>query len=441
MAQPLGASEPNGRAGRRWVVPFFTIWTGQAFSLLGSMLVQFALVWWITKTTGSATVLATGSLVAMLPGIFLGPFAGALVDRWNRKRVMMVADGLIALMTLGLIFLYVQGVMQVWHIFAIMFLRSLGGAFHWPAMQASTSLMVPKEQLSRVSGMNQTLNGAMNVIAPPLGALLMEALPLQYVMAIDVVTAVIAITCLFFVHIPQPERQPQPAGAAKPSVLSDVAEGLRYMWKWPGLFSLALMATVINFLVTPAFVLMPILVTRHFGGQALQLGWLESGFGFGVVAGGLLLSVWGGFHRRILTSLAGLVGMGLGTLLVGLAPASALWLAISGMFVAGFMNPITNGPIFAIFQAIVAPEMQGRVFTVISSLAMAMSPLSMVIAGPVADAVGVQTWFIIGGIGCALMGLGAFAIPAIVHLEDSDHAVKGAGDSSVAGAAAEVAVD
>ena len=403
-----------------WTVPFFTIWIGQTFSLIGSGLVQFALVWWLTQSTGSATVLATATLVAILPGVLLGPFAGALVDRWNRRVVMMVADGFIALATLGLAYLYSIGAMQVWHVYVIMALRAIGGSFHWPAMQASTSLMVPKEHLSRVAGLNQTIQGALNIVCPPLGALLLGVLPLHSIMMIDVTTAALAILPLFFVHIPQPQRTAPVAWAEgnKPSLWDDVREGLRYIWNWPGVMAMLVMATVINFLFNPAFSLMPILVTKHFGGQAMQLAWIDSAWGIGVVVGGLTLSVWGGFRRRILTTLVGLVGMGLGTLVIGLSPATAFELALAGMLLAGFMNPITNGPTFAVIQSVVAPEMQGRVFTVIGSLTAAMSPLGMAIAGPVADAFGVQVWFVMGGVVCVLMGLSAFFIPAIVHLED-----------------------
>jgi DHA3 family macrolide efflux protein-like MFS transporter len=287
-------------------------------------------------------------------------------------------------------------------------------------MQASTSLMVPKEHLSRVAGLNQTIQGALNIVCPPLGALLLGVLPLHSIMMIDVTTAALAILPLFFVHIPQPQRAAPVAWAEgnKPSLWDDVREGLRYIWNWPGVMAMLIMATVINFLFNPAFSLMPILVTKHFGGQAMQLAWMDSAWGIGVVVGGLTLSVWGGFRRRILTTLVGLVGMGLGTLVIGLSPATAFELALAGMLLAGFMNPITNGPTFAVIQSVVAPEMQGRVFTVIGSLTAAMSPLGMAIAGPVADAFGVQVWFVMGGVVCVLMGLSAFFIPAIVHLED-----------------------
>jgi DHA3 family macrolide efflux protein-like MFS transporter len=155
------------------MIPFFTIWAGQAFSLVGSQVVQFALVWWLTQLTGSATVLATASLVALLPEIVLSPIAGAYVDRWNRRIVMIVADGLIALASLWLAYLFWIGATQVWHVYVILAIRAVGGSFHWPAMQASTSLMVPKEQLTRVAGLNQTLKGVLNIACPPLGALLL----------------------------------------------------------------------------------------------------------------------------------------------------------------------------------------------------------------------------------------------------------------------------
>ncbi|MCL5997378.1 MAG: MFS transporter [Chloroflexi bacterium] len=410
-------TEPsNGSVSTSWKAPFFTIWTGQAFSLLGSMLVQFALVWWLTASTGSATVLATATLVALLPQIFLSPFAGALVDRWNRRIVMMVADSTIALFSLGLVYLYASGNIQLWHVYAVMLIRSAGGAFHWPAMQASTSLMVPEKQLSRVAGLNQMLQGVMSIVAPALGAVLLGVLPMYGVLLIDVFTAMLAVLPLFFIAVPQPPRTTT-EGAPRGSMLHDLRDGLRYVWHWPGLLIVCVMATVINFLVNPAFSLLPILVTKHFGGEAIQLGLINSMLGVGMVAGGLLLSVWGGFRRRVFTSMVGLVGMGIGIAVVGIAPANGFGLAVAAMLLTGLMNPITNGPLFATLQSRVAPEMQGRVMSLLSAASTAVSPLSLAIAGPVADALGVQLWYVLGGVVCALMGVAGFFIPALVNLE------------------------
>ncbi|MBN1877074.1 MAG: MFS transporter [Anaerolineae bacterium] len=403
----------------KWATAFFTIWIGQAFSLVGSRVGDFALVWWLTKTTSSATVLATATLVALLPGVILGPIAGALVDRWSRKWVMAIADSIVALFAAGLAMLVLSGTLQVWHIYVFMFMRSLGGTFHWPAMQASTSMMVPKTQLSRVAGMNQTLQGVMSVLTPPLGAFLMELLPLHTIMTLDVATAAFAVVPLFFVFIPQlPRREFAAEQSVVVSLAQDIKAGILYIWHWPGMFILMLVATLLNLTINPAMSLMPILVTKYFGGDVLQLGWLESAWGIGVIGGGVLLSVWGGFHRKIVTSMIGLIGAAVGFIVVGLTPPSLFWMAWVGMLLAGFMNPIINGPFFAILQDAVPSELQGRVFTVTMSIAAAASPLGMAIAGPISDWLGVQVWFLIGGITWLMATLVMGLIPAVMHLEE-----------------------
>lgn len=401
----------------KWQTPFFTIWTGQAVSLLGSQLVQFALVWWLTQTTGSATVLAIATMMAVLPQVFLSPVAGALIDRWNRRMVMMIADGVIALAVVVLAVLYALDAVQVWHIYLLMLVRAAGGAFHWPAMKASTTLMVPERHLSRIAGLNQTLFGVANIASPALGALLLSALPMQGILAIDVGTAALAIAPLFLIHIPQPERK-EMQETTKPSVLADMREGVRFVRGWPGLMMVVTIATLINLLLNPAFSLLPILVTEHFGGSALELAWLESTWGIGVVLGGITLSVWGGFRRRIVTAMLSVTLMGIDTTVIGLTPATAFTLAVGAMFLDGFMNPIANGSLQAALQAIVPPHIQGRVFTLVASGAAAMSPLGLAIAGPVADALGVQIWFLIGGIATVIMGVGSFFVPAIMQIED-----------------------
>ena len=264
--------------GIRWKPRFFSIWVGQAFSLLGSMLVQFALVWWLTQETGSATVLATATLVAVLPAIFLGPVAGTLVDRWNRRFVMIAADLLIALTTLALILLYRAGGLEVWQVYVGMAFRSLMGAFHWPAMQASTSLMVPEERLTRVAGYNQTLHGVMNIISPPLGALFMAVMPLDRVLMVDIVTAIIAITPLLIYTVPQPAPRETVEATGATSMWVEMRAGWRYAVAWRGLLAVMLVAMIINFVSVPAFSLMPILVTQHFEGARCNLaGWSPPG--------------------------------------------------------------------------------------------------------------------------------------------------------------------
>jgi MFS transporter, DHA3 family, macrolide efflux protein len=406
--------------------PFLILWSGQAASLFGSQLVQFALIWWLTQETGSATVLALASLVGLLPQVVLGPFVGVLVDRWNRRLTMLLSDGTVALATAVLALLFWSGQIQVWHVFTVLFVRSLAGAFHWPAMQASTSLMVPKAQLARIQGLNQTLNGALNIVSAPLGALLLAVLPIQGVLAIDLVTAGIGIFILALTHVPQPVKRVNGGnGRFLSEFWADMVAGLRYVWSWPALMLLMGMAMMINLVLTPAFSLLPILVTDHFGGEALQLGFMQSAFGLGLLLGGLLLGIWGGFKKRVYTSLFGLIGMGLATLFLGLVPSDFLFLAAVAFFLVGANNSLVNGPFHAIFQATVAPEMQGRVFTLIGSLAAGMAPLGLIIAGPVADWLGVQTWYLIGGLVTLSMGVFGFFVPMILRVED------GAGGTAV----------
>ncbi|OGN71809.1 MAG: MFS transporter [Chloroflexi bacterium GWB2_49_20] len=417
MADPINKTPVPDQ----WAAKFFTIWVGQAFSLVGSSLVQFALVWWLTRETGSATVLATATLIAMLPQIFLGPFAGTFIDRWNRKTVMIVADSLIALATLALIYLFSIGRQSIWAIYAILLIRSAGGSFHYPALQASTSLMVPKQHLARIAGLNQTLHGVINIIAPPLGALLISILPTQSVLFVDVITAAIAVSLLAIVSIPQPARiQAQANGEMKTtSFRQDLREGWDYMAAWPGLLAVAILAMLINFLLTPASSLIPLMVTKEYLGGAPQLGLLDSIFGIGVIVGGLILSAWGGFKKRILTSLVGIVGIGAGILVFGSLPPHLFYLALSGIFMLGFMQVFANGPLHAILQATVDPGMQGRVLSLINAGATAMSPLSLLVAGPVADALGVRTWYLIGGSACILAALCAMFIPAVMTIESN----------------------
>src|SRR5512138_443967 len=217
-------------SSQEWAGRFFTVWAGQALSLFGSALVQFALIWWLTQKSGSATILALATLVGMLPQIVIGPFAGALVDRWNRRTIMIIADSTIAAFSLLLAYLFATGVVQIWHIYAIMAVRSIGGAFHFPAMSASTPLMVPKEQLTRINGLNQALQGVNSLFAPPLGALLLNVLPTHGILLIDVGTALLAILPLLFSSIPQTRRHDDlKQQEVKPRLLMDIRDAIAYI--------------------------------------------------------------------------------------------------------------------------------------------------------------------------------------------------------------------
>lgn len=414
----MGKNLDNNQSSRS-MVSFSIIFIGQAFSLFGSRLVQFALVWWLTRTSGSASVLAFASIMALVPQVFIGPFAGILIDRWNRRITMIVADTFIALLIIILAFLFATGKIHIWHLYVVMFLRSIGGAFHWPAMQATTTLMVPKEHLSRFAGLNQSLQGLANIVAPPLGALLLEILPIHNIMVIDVGTAILAIIPLFIFFIPQPHRMEAEVKGWR-SVLIDLREGLLYVWNWVGLRLIMAMAMIINLLINPAFAILPILVIKHFHGGALELAWLQTANGIGMILGGLTLGIWGGFKKRIVTAMMAIILAGIFVIVVGLTPSTLFLLAGGGLFGFSFMNSIANGIFFASMQAIVPPEIQGRVFTLLISLSTGMTPLGLAIAGPVADSLGERVWFMIGGLSFIIMGISSFFIPAIMNIEDRE---------------------
>jgi MFS transporter, DHA3 family, macrolide efflux protein len=409
----------------RWAGRFFTIWIGQAFSLFGSAIVQFALVWYLTQKTGSATVLATATLVALLPQILLGPFAGTLVDRWNRRIIIIVADASIAIITAILIYLFATDQIQVWQIYAAAMIRSLGGAFQQPAMTSSTSLMVPDKHLARIAGANQTLQGVINIVAPPLGALLLELYATQTVLMIDIATAVIAILPLLFIPIPQPAKLVQSDGSTQAtSYLQDLRQGFAYVIRWKGLLYLILLAMAINFLLIPVSSFMPLVITKIFNGGASELGWVESMSGVGIILGGITLSVWGGFKRRIVTSLCGVVGIGLGVVTTGLVPANMFTLIFVTTFIVGFSQVFANGPLMAIMQSTVVPDMQGRVFSLLVAGASAMMPLSLLIAGPVSDRFGIRFWYVMAGTICVLMTIAATFNPSVMNIEKNSAETK-----------------
>ena len=401
-----------------WAVSFFTFWSGQAVSLVGSSISQFALIWWLTKSTGSATVLATATLVSILPRIFIYPIAGALVDRWNRRWVMIFADCLTAIASAWLAYLFYCGNIKVGHVYIIMFLRTVGESFHFPAMISTTTLMVPDRQLTRVAGLNETLRGILTMVAPPLGALFLEISSFSWIMLFDLFTAIPAILTLLFIQIPQPTALGERLSGLL-SLFADVYAGLRYVWHQKGLFAIYSISAIMTLMIRPAFALLPILVTQHFGGQVFALAGFESALGFGVIAGGGILSVWGGFKRRVITIMSGIIGMGVGLFLTSIVPSTFMSFGIAALFVCGFMFPIIDGPTVALIQSTVQPGMQGRVFSLLISISDIFSPISMIIAGPVAEYFGIRLWYLIGGITCVIMGSVGLIIPAILTLEST----------------------
>lgn len=381
---------------KNWKSRFFLIWTGQAFSLFGSSLVDFALIWWLTIETGSENILAFSSLLALLPRMILGPFAGAIIDRMNRKKVMLLADGAIAVVTVILVVMVHLDVVSVAVVLLALFLRSMGAMFHQPAMKSATALLVPEEQLARIGGFNNILNGAMKIVAPVAGAVLIELFELYAVLYIDVVTAVIAVVTLIPVVIPGVEKKNKEITAG--AIVQETKEGLSYVRHSRALLFVVLTCTMCNFGCGPVEALKALLVKDYFGGGALELSWLTAASGAGLIAGGLLLGVWGGCKRNLITSAIGWGGLGAALLAIGFLPPSGYTLLWIMTFITGVSIAIGNAGLEAFYQANVPVEYHGRVFSVLATLDNTTVPIGLVVATCIGDIIPIQFWYILTGI-------------------------------------------
>ncbi len=397
-----------------WPRPFFTLWGSQALAMLTSEVLQFALIWWLTAAFNSATVVGMATMTALLPRALLGPFMGALVDRWSRRAVLLASHGVIILSLLGLGYLFWTGTPPLAVVYLIILIRACGKSFQMPAMLASTALMVPEKHLGRIAGLNQMLQGLILVVSPALGAMLVYALTLPAIVAIDIAGALLAVAVLLFVTLPNPPRGTPLVGWR--SLWDDVRAGVRYIWEWSGAPEMLGISTVMNFLSSPAFMLTSILVIRRFGGAEREFGIIGAAIGIGMICGGMTLSVWGGFRRPMQTSLVGILGMGGAILAAGLAPVSAFWLAVGGMAVGGLMMPVCMAPIQALVQKSVTPTMQGRVLALFDSLSTAIAPVSVALAGPVFDSLGPQVWYVGAGVLALLIGVKGFATSRVLNL-------------------------
>lgn len=405
---------PKSEEAASWKRNFFTIWGGQAFSLVGSALVQFALVWWLTVETGSATVLALGTLMGVLPQVLIAPWAGAYVDRWNRRKTMVAADSVISLMALLLMLAFLAGTAEVWMVLLAMFGRATVSGFHWPAMQAATSMMVPERHLGRVGGLNQAMFGLSSVIAAPAGAVLIAFYPMWAVLSVDIITAVIAIVPLLFIPVPEPERDAE----RKPSLKNEMKEGLAFLKGWRGALSIIVLFMIANLLLSPAFSLLPLLVIDHFQGGAAEYAGMEALAGIGMLAGGVLLGVWGGSKRKVVTMLLSTLALSLGMTALGLIPAELILFAYGLAAAIGLSLSLINGSMMAMMQASVPFAMQGRVFALISAGATAMMPVGLLLAGPLADAFGVRIWYLLAGIPMIFLTLAYMTSRTVMRIED-----------------------
>lgn len=398
-----------------WKRNYAILWGGQAVSLLTSSILQMALIWHLTASTQSALVLSMASLAGFLPSALLGAVAGTLVDRMSRKAAMVGADLFIAAVSLVLVFAAIDGELPIWLILTVLAVRSVGTAFHTPAISAATPLIVPAEHLTRCAGYTQSLQTIGFIAGTAIAGVLYPIWTISGMVALDVVGAVIACLAVAVISIPEVEK---PAITAKSSLWQETKEGYHILRRQKGLFAILWSAAIFMILYSPINALFPLMSLDHFGGTTVQASIAEIAFAVGMLAGGLLLGMKGGFRRKGFGIPFSVALMGLPICLSGLLPPSGFWLFAALCVVMGLSCPIYNAPVTALMQERVPPEYLGRVFGLYGSVCSLAMPIGLVLSGAFADRVGTPRWFFITGALCVLLAIGMYLTPSIRNIDE-----------------------
>lgn len=419
---------------------FTLVWLGQIVSVLTTNMTGFALTIWVFEKTGSATALGLVQVFYITPLLIITPIAGVMVDRHNRKQMMMISDLVAGVATILLLLLQFQGALEVWHLYVAAIFQGLGNAFQWPAYSAAISTMIPKDQYGRANGMMSLMEMGPGVLAPMLAGALLPVIGLTGVLSLDIATFVLAIIILLFVHIPQPPRTAEGA-QAQGGMIREAAFGFRYIFARPSLLGLQLVFFFGNLCVGIAFTVVAPMILLRTGNDSVSLGLVQSAGAIGGIVGGVALSAWGGFKRRVHGVLAGWIMSSFFLSLFGLGTALPLW--IGAMALSTLLAPLINGSNQAIWQAKVAPDVQGRVFSARKLIAWMTNPVSPLIAGTLADYVlepamrtpgalpslfgwlispgpgaGMGLLIFFGGLGGILAGLVGYFVSSIRNAED-----------------------
>jgi DHA3 family macrolide efflux protein-like MFS transporter len=361
---------------------FAAMWFGQVISFIGSGLTSFALGVWVLQKTGEITKYALISMFFVLPGVLLGPLAGTLIDRWDRRKAMLISDLGAGLSTASIAILYLLGGLQVWHIYVAVFISGAFGSLRMPSMQAAMTQMIPRKNLGRTSGMMEIVQIGEFLIAPAIAGGLMGKIGLSGVIMIDFSTFLFAISILLFVRIPRVEATSE-GKAGSGSMLQETIYGWKYIMARPGLAALMLLFSLANFTTEMTVVLFTPLILSF--ASTAQLGMAMSLCASGFLVGGLLMSIWGGPKRRIKVVLIGLILLGVFSALIGVRASTSL------IIVAGFLStlcvPILSSSNQVIWQKKVSPDVQGRVFGIRRTITLATPLLTYVVAGPLTDRV------------------------------------------------------
>ncbi len=404
---PLAANPAAPDPGPHWKLRYWSIFIGQALSLIGSAMTQFVLLWWITDTTGSVAMLATAGILALLPFALLSPLGGVLADRYNRRLLMIAADLTGALCMALLILLFLSGRIEIWHVFVMVFIRSSLQAIQYPAAVSSLPNLVPAHFLPRAIGLNQSLTGIMTVAAAPLGAFAISVLPIGWALSIDVFTAALGIIPLLIFRIAQPRKPQQREHGFFDTLRRDFVEGFRTVWAVPGLRKLYALLALVVMVVMPSFTLVMLLVRNHFGGGPAEVALMEGLAGAAMIAAGLAVAAIA--PRRHIRWVIGGFSLSCFALAATALPSPDYFLlAVLAWTLSGFFYILGNAPLSTLLLTTIPNHLQGRALSLMTTVVALAAPVGLALAVPVGELLGIRHLFILMGVlgGClVLLGL------------------------------------
>lgn len=358
--------------------------TAQTISLFGSSLVQYAIVWYITLRTSSGAMLTVSTICGFLPQILVSLFAGAFIDRCNRKTLIMVSDSVIALATLALAILFLSGVREIWLLYVVLAVRSAGTGIQTPAVNAVIPQIVPKHKLLRVNGINSTLSALTMFLSPAAGGLILSVSNVESTFLLDVLTAAAGVGITACIAVPRIQADAQ----QEQSPAEQIRQGLRYMMGTPRLRNLLLYQAAVMILISPSAFLTPLLVSRTFGPEVFRLTLSEMTYSAGAALGGILIAAFGGFKNKWKTTVTAGIFYGLLMIAIGAAPVFAAYLAVN--FLIGITMPCYNAPLTSLIQEKTDASLHGRIFSVMQITTSCALPLGMLLFGPLADRIAIK---------------------------------------------------
>lgn len=397
-----------------WRRNFFTIWTGQAFSQLSSAVLQFAIVWYLTDHTGSAMVLAIAMMMGFLPQGLLGPLIGVFIDRFSRKRIMIVSDLLISAAGLVMVAAGWTGVLSTSLILVVLLIRSIGSAFHTPCLQAVTPQIVPSDQLTRCSGYSQALESVSQILSPVIAAVLYNSWSLSGIVFLDVIGALIGVFTLGITVIPELLRE-ENRGRVK--VLAEAREGFWILRTQKGMLGLVLIGSLYTLALMPASALFPLMSMSYFRGSSTSASIVEVVFSVGLLFGSLVLSKWGGTKNRVYTIVGSFLLMSLSLFISGLLPSGGFYVFVACSWLMGVSGPFYWGMYTPLLQSSFEARYLGRVLSLADSIRLLSGPLGLAVSGIFAERYGVEKWFLVAG---GLVLLAAFLCLGVEEVRNCD---------------------